>query len=122
MMFIQNQQEKNKFLAVSRKNELTKFGLPGGSIDPGESPKEAAIRETFEESGIIVSDCVLVHATDESHYFFATSWHGEITTQEVGIVKWGVYDDFTNKDSAFPDHNVAAFAGLFQKFPQMSQD
>lgn len=110
------------WLAVSRKDDLTKFGLAGGKIDPGESPKEAAIRETFEESGITVEDCVLVHATDESEYFFATSWHGEITTQEVGIAKWGVYDDFTNKDSAFPDHNVAAFAGLFKKFPYMSRN
>ncbi len=28
--------------------------LPGGVVDPGESPQECAMRETFEEVGIVV--------------------------------------------------------------------
>lgn len=116
MMFVHNNKH---FLAVSRKNDLTKFGLPGGAIDPGETPMQAAIRETFEETGIVVEECVLVHATDDSRYFFATKWSGEIDTKEVGIVKWGVYEDFVNKDAAFPANNIAAFAGLTYCFPEM---
>jgi len=30
------------------------YGPPGGHIDPGESPKQAAVRETYEESGLTV--------------------------------------------------------------------
>ena len=30
------------------------WGPPGGHIDPGESPKQAAVRETYEESGLTV--------------------------------------------------------------------
>src|SRR5262249_11499015 len=30
--------------------------LPGGAIDPGESPRQAAIRELVEESGCVARD------------------------------------------------------------------
>jgi mutator protein MutT len=47
---------KNKFLILKRsknsKNNPSKWNLPGGHIDPGENPKEAAIRECEEEAGI----------------------------------------------------------------------
>lgn len=39
----------DKFIAVSRRNSETCWGLPGGKVDPGESNVEAIIRESFEE-------------------------------------------------------------------------
>jgi len=50
---------KNKYgryLAVSRRNDLTQWGFPGGKVDPGESNIEAATREIYEEIGISVCD------------------------------------------------------------------
>lgn len=45
----------SKILAVSRKNDSTAFGIPGGKLDEGESPIAAAIRETLEETGYTVN-------------------------------------------------------------------
>lgn len=37
-------------LVVSRRDEPTKWGLPGGKVDPGETLIQAIIRESFEEA------------------------------------------------------------------------
>nr|WP_219820188.1 NUDIX domain-containing protein [Pseudoclavibacter sp. RFBI5] len=39
-----------------RKRGTTKFMLPGGKLEPGESPKAAALREIEEEVGIVLDD------------------------------------------------------------------
>ena len=42
-------------LLTVRKAGSSRFMLPGGKIDPGESPREAAVREVMEEVGVDVS-------------------------------------------------------------------
>lgn len=42
------------FLGVSRKDDHTDIGMPGGKSDPGESYADCAIRETMEETGYTV--------------------------------------------------------------------
>jgi ADP-ribose pyrophosphatase YjhB (NUDIX family) len=44
---------KNKILLVKEQGDG--WTMPGGWVDPGESPSEAAVRETKEESGFDVS-------------------------------------------------------------------
>ncbi|WP_344255405.1 NUDIX domain-containing protein [Terrabacter carboxydivorans] len=43
-------------LLTVRKAGTAGFMLPGGKIDPGESEREAAVREVMEEVGVDVSD------------------------------------------------------------------
>lgn len=43
-------------MAVSRKDDHKKFGLPGGKVDPGESDEDAARREMLEETGITIKN------------------------------------------------------------------
>jgi 8-oxo-dGTP pyrophosphatase MutT (NUDIX family) len=42
-------------LLTVRKAGSTRFMLPGGKIDPGESAREAAVREVMEEVGLDVT-------------------------------------------------------------------
>lgn len=45
-------ENNDKVLAVSRKNDFTNMGLPGGKVDNGESPEIGLKRELMEETGL----------------------------------------------------------------------
>jgi 8-oxo-dGTP pyrophosphatase MutT (NUDIX family) len=79
-------------LCVSRKDDHNDFGLPGGKIEKKDiSNKAAAIRETLEETGIIVKEAKLIYAEHRrgsmGYTYLATEWYGDIETEEPHIVK-----------------------------------
>ena len=39
-------------LLLQRRTDDNRWGLPGGGIDPGETPAQAVVRETREETGL----------------------------------------------------------------------
>jgi 8-oxo-dGTP pyrophosphatase MutT (NUDIX family) len=84
--------KEDLILAVSRKDNPDDFGLPGGNVDPGENYRQTAIRETFEETGLVIDDLECVFTRDEGEYSVRTYIprivSGEIKTTEKGVVKW----------------------------------
>ena len=54
-----------------------KINGPGGKIDPGETPRAAALRETREETGIRVADATLV-AEFRFLDLVAQQWYGYV--------------------------------------------
>ncbi|QGZ15800.1 MutT/NUDIX hydrolase [Acinetobacter phage vB_AbaM_Apostate] len=90
-------ENKGKFLAVSRKDDLTDFGLPGGKVELGETVAEGAKRECLEETGIyptildLNDSFVAIDGEFEVHTFHSIPSQiksGEIAESETGIVAW----------------------------------
>jgi len=87
--------ENGKILVGKRKNTSAGegyWGLPGGRMDRGETPSETAIRETFEETCIIVHDLEYFDYTNDifkeedehwiTMYFISRNFTGEARIME----------------------------------------
>lgn len=48
---------------LARRSDTRAWGLPGGIIDPAEHPADAAVREVFEETGVIAVPDRLIEVT-----------------------------------------------------------
>ena len=103
-------------LGISRRHDKSIYGLIGGKVDPGETLKEALIREVKEETSVVVKDCVLVYERVElgdgpngvdyySRCYYATEWSGEPISSEEGEVKWLTAEEVTSTKAAFGDYN-----------------
>lgn len=84
--------DDGKVLAVSRKDDPTAFGMPGGKVDPGETAEQAAARELQEETGLTATALHQVFVRKEHDGYttttFATEVSGQIDTPESGVVRW----------------------------------
>ena len=109
------------FLSVSRKDDPTSFGLPGGKVDPDETLEEACRREVFEETGLRVFGLRPIFTqvcgpgrdgrSFETTTFAVNSFFGKIATDEEGIVGWVSKERFFDS-SPFADYNKELFAHL----------
>lgn len=115
-------------LSISRRDDPTKFGLPGGKLEPGELPAQAAVRETLEETGVIVNVCTEIFRREEktsngevfyTYCYYADDWSGTPENSEEGIVKWLTVEELTVTHGAFPDYNKATIAAFKKKYPSV---
>lgn len=128
VMLIVNQ---GLILAISRRNNKNIFGLPGGKCEPNENQKQASIRETEEETSVIVHDCVEIYSRVEpasspdgfdfeSATFFATSWEGIPQNSEEGEVVWLTAEELTTTKGAFPKYNRDMIDQFKKMFPNVT--
>ena len=83
------------YLAVSRRNDTTRWGLPGGKVDlePGETCEEAVIRETAEEIGLRIGsalELIPLYAAacpgkgpDDTYWAVTYLWQGKVELAEL---------------------------------------
>ncbi len=69
----------------------------GGKFEDGESPEECVLRETREETGLMLTDYryrgLVTFVSDRweteyMHLFTATAWQGEVRTCDEGVLEW----------------------------------
>jgi 8-oxo-dGTP diphosphatase len=95
--------EGDKVALIERhRGGLDYFVFPGGGVDEGETPEQAAIRETMEELGIevVVKQKVAVIHIGQSLqvYFLVERVGGEFGT--------GTGEEFTDSDPNDPDEGI----------------
>lgn len=84
-------------VVLTTRRGSTQVGLPGGKVDPGETPAQAAQRELLEETGINIS-------ITESDMFYSAVCAGEVDydtfcffKEFTGEIPGGIEDDIDTR-------------------------
>lgn len=107
-------------LAVSRKDDVTKFGFPGGKKELWESNERAAVRELYEETGLDVSVYHLRKVFEDTDdfeywttcYYVCLTFNFEPKTQIPGEGKVQWVDREVLTSGIFGQYNIKAFKAI----------
>jgi 8-oxo-dGTP diphosphatase len=96
-------QDNNVALIERHRAGLNYYVFPGGGVDDGESPEEAAIREAMEELGVEVAikqKAAVIHLGEKSRqvYFLVEQTGGEFGT--------GIGEEYTDADPHSPEEGI----------------
>jgi ADP-ribose pyrophosphatase YjhB (NUDIX family) len=82
------QNDAGEVLLVRRADDGC-WAMPGGWVDPGETPAQAAVREVAEETGMTVSEPRLLHTEvrrDSVHFTYGCRLDGgELCTSDESL-------------------------------------
>lgn len=112
-------------LGVSRKDDPTDFGLPGGKVDEGERLEEAVVRETKEETGLDIYNLEQIFEIKDDHNFVVVTFsceydkeNCELHSEEAGVLKW--CDPRVLFYGSFGEYNKALFQKVTEEDPKLA--
>lgn len=93
---------------VSRKENHSDFGLPGGKLEDGETFYDAFVREIFEETGLRVSTYESIYTdfyrgNDVFTFLVHVPTQLPLSTSESAVVRWGPTSELLA--GSFADYN-----------------
>ena len=100
-----------------RKRGTHRFMLVGGKLEPGESARDAALRETHEEVGLRIEDATLLGefhseaANEPGHTLHSTVFLVEsnadpVASAEIEEVRWTPLHDYPDDLAPMLEHHV----------------
>lgn len=103
---------KKEFLSVSLHKDHSDMNMPGGIVEKNETPIEAGIRETKEETGLIVKNLKLLYQAIENNImvytYYTLDYEGEIYTEENHVVDWLPLNTLL-KSKTWPEYNSKCY-------------
>jgi len=113
---------KRYLLGVSRRDDHTAMGLPGGKVEPGEKEEDAIVREVFEETGLEFSDPIIIfadieHETNTVVFAYIGKALGDFHSSEEGLTRWTTPEELLA--GPFGRYNKKLFLEIGIKFNEI---
>jgi 8-oxo-dGTP diphosphatase len=100
------------------------WALPGGYIEPGETPQQCIFREMVEELGVEFERIELFVEAQRSYGFEHTFWAKtsirieDIVLTEGQAIQWFAFDEIENMRLGYEDNLI--IEDFFQKYPSLA--
>lgn len=99
-------------ILLNHRTDTNTWGIPGGSMEPGEQIEEAAKRELYEETGLGVERLKLLNLLSGPEYFFVYPNGGQmhcviVLFEAIGVIgELSINDDESTELKYFDFNNL----------------